>query len=63
MLGGAGLVLLLDRGRLVIAIAGGSVVVGVAAVVPGVWPHPVDAYRAGSRSGSASSSSRWRRKR
>jgi MFS family permease len=44
VLGGAGLVLLLDRGRLVIAIAGGSVAVGVAAVIPGVWPHPVDAY-------------------
>jgi MFS family permease len=44
VVGGAGLVLLLDRGRLVIAIAGGSVVVGIAAVIPGIFPHPVDAY-------------------
>jgi len=42
--GGAGLVLLLDRGRLVIAIAGGSLLIGVAAVVPGLLPHPVAAY-------------------
>jgi MFS family permease len=42
--GGAGLVLLLDRGRLVIAIAGGSLLIGVAAVVPGLVPHPFDAY-------------------
>jgi hypothetical protein len=42
--GGAGLVLLLDRGRLVIAIAGGSVLVGAAAVLPGLWPQPVAAY-------------------
>jgi MFS family permease len=44
LIGGAGLVLLLDRGRLVIAIAGGSVLLGAAAVVPGVLPHPVAAY-------------------
>ena len=44
LVGGAGLVLLLDRGRLVIAIAGGSVVVGAAAVLPGLWPDPVAAY-------------------
>jgi MFS family permease len=42
--GGAGLVLLLDRGRLVVAIAGGSCLIGVAAVVPGLLPHPVAAY-------------------
>jgi MFS family permease len=42
--GGAGLVLLLDRGRLVIAIAGGSLLIGVAAIVPGLLPHPVEAY-------------------
>jgi MFS family permease len=44
IVGGAGLVLLLDRGRLVIAIAGGSVLVGLAAVLPGLWPEPVAAY-------------------
>jgi MFS family permease len=44
LVGGAGLVLLLDRGKLVIAIAGGSVVVGLAAVLPGIWPHPPVAY-------------------
>jgi MFS family permease len=42
--GGAGLVLLLDRGRLVIAIAGGSLLIGLAAVIPGLLPHPVAAY-------------------
>lgn len=42
--GGVGLVLLLDRGRLVIAIAGGSLLIGVAAVIPGLLPHPVEAY-------------------
>ena len=44
LVGGAGLVLLLDRGRLVIAIAGGSVLVGAAALLPGLWPEPVAAY-------------------
>lgn len=44
LVGGAGLVLLLDRGRLVIAIAGGSVLVGVAAVLPGLLPHAAVAY-------------------
>ncbi|HWH19024.1 MAG TPA: MFS transporter, partial [Solirubrobacterales bacterium] len=42
--GGAGLVLLLDRGRLVVAIAGGSCLIGVAAVLPGLLPDPVAAY-------------------
>ncbi|HEX4753841.1 MAG TPA: MFS transporter [Solirubrobacterales bacterium] len=42
--GGAGLVLLLDRGRLVVGIAGGSVLIGAAAVLPGIWPQPVAAY-------------------
>jgi MFS family permease len=42
--GGVGLVLLLDRGKLVIAIAGGSVLIGAAAVLPGLLPHPVTAY-------------------
>jgi MFS family permease len=44
VVGGAGLVLLLDRGRLVVAIAGGSCLIGVAAVVPGLLPYPVGAY-------------------
>jgi MFS family permease len=44
VVGGAGLVLLFDRGRLVIAIAGGSVLVGAAALLPGLWPEPVAAY-------------------
>jgi hypothetical protein len=44
-LGGAvGLVLLLDRGRLVIAIAGGSVLIGAAAILPGIWAAPAPAY-------------------
>ena len=42
--GGAGLVLILDRGRLVVAIAGGSLLVGAAAIVPGLLPHPITAY-------------------
>lgn len=42
--GGVGLVLLLDRGRLVVGIAGGSVLIGAAAVLPGIWPQPVAAY-------------------
>ena len=44
IVGGAGLVLLLDRGRLVIAIAGGSLVLGLATMVPGLWAVPFSAY-------------------
>jgi MFS family permease len=44
IVGGAGLVLLLDRGRLVIAIAGGSIVLGLATMLPGLWPTPFSAY-------------------
>lgn len=44
LIGGAGLVLLLDRGRLVIGIAGGSALIGAAALLPGIWPQPVTAY-------------------
>jgi MFS family permease len=42
--GGAGLALLLDRGKLVIAIADGSLVIGAATVLPGAWPVPAAAY-------------------
>jgi MFS family permease len=42
--GGAGLVLILDRGKLVLAIAGGSALVGAAALLPGLLPHPITAY-------------------
>ncbi len=44
IVGGAFLVLLLDRGRLVIAIAGGSVVIGLATMLPGLWPTAFSAY-------------------
>ncbi|HEX4730366.1 MAG TPA: MFS transporter [Solirubrobacterales bacterium] len=44
IVGGAGLVLLLDRGRLVIAIAGGSLVLGLATMLPGLWAVPFGAY-------------------
>ncbi len=44
MLGGAGLAVLLDRGRLVLGIAIGSLVVGLATLLPGAWPVPVAAY-------------------
>jgi MFS family permease len=46
LVGGAGLALLLDRGRLVPAIAGGSLVLGVATMLPGVWPSQVNSYLA-----------------
>ena len=42
--GSAALALLLDRGRLVIAIAGGSLVAGLAIMLPGAWPVAVAAY-------------------
>ena len=63
LLGGAALALLLDRGRLVAAIAGGSLLLGLATMVPGFWPEQSTAYLAWSGSGSASPSSRSRRKR
>jgi MFS family permease len=44
LVGGAGLLLLLDRGRLVVAIAGGSVLLGLATMLPGLYPHGVSAY-------------------
>lgn len=42
--GGAALALLLDRGRLVIAIAGGSLAAGLATMLPGLWPVVAVAY-------------------
>jgi MFS family permease len=44
VLGAVGLAMLFDRGRLVPAIAGGSLVIGAATVLPGVAPHPATAY-------------------
>jgi MFS family permease len=44
VVGGAGLMLILDRGRLVIAIAGGSLLMGAAAILPGLVSEPVAAY-------------------
>lgn len=44
LVGGAGLALLLDRGRLVVAIAGGSLILGAATMLPGLWPHQETAY-------------------
>jgi len=44
--GGAGLALMLDRGKLVPAIAGGSLVLGAATVLPGAWPHQIASYAA-----------------
>jgi len=44
LLGGAGLALLFDRGKLVIAIAIGSVILGLATMLPGIWPREPVAY-------------------
>ncbi|HEY6731748.1 MAG TPA: MFS transporter [Solirubrobacterales bacterium] len=44
LLGGASLALLLDRGQLVVAIAGGSLVIGAATVLPGIWPEEATSY-------------------
>ncbi|HEY2717586.1 MAG TPA: MFS transporter [Solirubrobacterales bacterium] len=44
LVGGAALALLIDRSRLVIAIAAGSLVLGAAAFVPALWPVAVAAY-------------------
>jgi len=46
LLGGASLALLLDRGRLVAAIAGGSLVIGAATILPGIWPEEATSYLA-----------------
>jgi MFS family permease len=42
--GGAGLALLLDRGRLAVGLAGGAVIAGLAAVLPAAWPVALAAY-------------------
>ena len=42
--GSAALALLFDRGRVVIAIAGGSLVAGLAIMLPGAWPVAIAAY-------------------
>jgi MFS family permease len=44
LFGAMALATLLDRGRLVIAIACGSVLLAVATTLPGISPHPVSAY-------------------
>ncbi len=44
LVGGACLALLLDRGKLVVAIAGGSLVLGAATMLPGLWPEPAATY-------------------
>jgi MFS family permease len=44
LVGSAGLALMLDRGRLVLAIAGGSLFLSVATVLPGFWPHATTTY-------------------
>jgi MFS family permease len=46
LVGGAGLALMLDRGRLVLAIAGGSLFLGLATMLPGFWPHEAASYLA-----------------
>ena len=44
LIGAAGLTLLLRRGRLAVAIAGGGVVLGVAVALPAAWPVAAAAY-------------------
>ncbi|HEX3737715.1 MAG TPA: MFS transporter [Solirubrobacterales bacterium] len=44
LVGGACLALLLDRGRLVVAIAGGSLLIGLAVMLPGFVPQTPSAY-------------------
>lgn len=46
LFGGAALALMLDRGRLVAAIAGGSLFLGAATMLPGAWPEEVASYLA-----------------
>jgi MFS family permease len=46
IVGGIGLALLLDRGHLVIAIAGGSLAIGAATMLPGFWPEELTSYLA-----------------
>jgi MFS family permease len=44
VVGAIALATLLDRGRLVIAVAGGSLLIGAATMLAGVVPHPAPAY-------------------
>jgi len=44
VLGAVGLAMLFDRGRLVAAIGGGSLLIGAATVLPGLAPHAATAY-------------------
>ena len=44
LIAAAGLALLLQRGRLVAALVGGSLVIGAAAALPGAWTVPFAAY-------------------
>lgn len=46
LVGGAALALMLDRGHLVAAIAGGSLLLGLATVLPGVFPEEATSYAA-----------------
>lgn len=46
LFGGAALAMMLDRGRLVAAIAGGSFFLGAATMLPGAWPEEVASYLA-----------------
>lgn len=46
LVGGIGLALLLDRGHLVVAIAGGSLALGAATMLPGFWPEELTSYLA-----------------
>ncbi|HEU4737925.1 MAG TPA: MFS transporter [Solirubrobacterales bacterium] len=46
LVGGAALALMLNRGRLVAAIAGGSLLLGLATVLPGVFPEEATSYLA-----------------
>jgi len=44
LIGAAALTLLLRRGRLAVALAGGGVVLGIAVALPGAWPVAAAAY-------------------
>jgi MFS family permease len=44
LIGGAALAILLDRGRLAAGLAGGAVIVGLAAALPAAWPVAFAAY-------------------
>jgi MFS family permease len=46
LLGGAGLVLLLNRGRLAVGLIAGSLIAGAGLALPGAWPVVVAAYAA-----------------